>query len=353
MVRTKECNDHSVEELNLLFKNMIFLAAPELDAVYQKSGDLRSKRFATMEEYEIAWAAESGSDLETLKHAKCAEIGMMFAHHLSETSKKSFAETLPTIPIYDEDKASDTHYASSLSCQTGHAMVKGGDGSSSHQWPDWPEELHYKAKGHGAYPFWWGGGSDDGTADLEVWWSEKQGYELFYHSTCTGNGESWLQGQPCYHLMLTPESPNADPLSYLFSEDRSECCLTNPKSSDWTPFGPPLTLAPAQGTFWKTFTDMGTVDFNGIYYQGKAHYYVLRNVPGAVADFWYFTDLEGKPVQQGEAGTGPTDQGYPSSRGHTIWHDYQPGTLDTAAQDSSVAEVPAACLATTTSCAFP
>merc|ERR1712216_668331 len=85
---------------------------------------------------------------------------------------------------------------------------------------------HYKAKGHGAYPFWWGGGSDSGEADMEVWWSEKQGAEKFYHSSCTGkssgkgikksgkgvgSGASWLKG-PCYHLMLAPgHNPSPTP----------------------------------------------------------------------------------------------------------------------------------------------
>merc|ERR1711988_505257 len=96
----------------------------------------------------------------------------------------------------------------------GHAMGT-STSSSTHQWPDWPEELHYKAKAHGAYPFWWGGGSDSGTADLEVWYSEKKGAEKFYHSQCTGkssgkgfkagkgSGSSWLNGL-CVHLMIAP-----------------------------------------------------------------------------------------------------------------------------------------------------
>ena len=76
-----------------------------------------------------------------------------------------------------------------------------------------------KAKRHGAYPFWWGGGSDSGTADLEVWWSEKQGHELCYHRTCTGL-DSWNSGgKPCYHLMNAPKSSHAAPLSYLFNEE--------------------------------------------------------------------------------------------------------------------------------------
>merc|ERR1711943_93148 len=117
--------------------------------------------------------------------------------------------------------------------------------------------------------------------------------------------------------------------------------------------GPAETLAPSQGTFWNTFTYKGEVDFNGVNYQGKAKYYLLTGVPGAVADFWYFTDLDGKPVQQGEAGTGPTDQGYLPSIGHTIWHDYDPSSLDSSPIDESVFAIPAVCKTTTSTCEFP
>merc|ERR1712072_45095 len=143
----------------------------------------------------------------------------MWAHHLSDAAKRSVTQALPTVPVFDSAKADDKLYESKATCQTGHAMVKGGDGTSTHEWPDWPEELHYQAKAHGAYPFWWGGGSDSADADMEVWWSEKQGAEKFYHSSCTGkssgkgmgSGASWLKG-PCYHLMLAPgHNPSPTP----------------------------------------------------------------------------------------------------------------------------------------------
>merc|ERR1711879_967146 len=131
----------------------------------------------------------------------------MGAHHLSDAAKRG--KTVPTVPVFDSAKADDKLYESSATCQTGHAMIKGGDGTSTHEWPDWPEELHYKAKAHGAYPFWWGGGSDSGTADMEVYWSEKQGAEKFIHSSCTGQS-SWLNG-PCVHLMLAPGASPSPP----------------------------------------------------------------------------------------------------------------------------------------------
>jgi len=418
-VQTKACDEHSLKELNELVISMWPLFSAELEQVYKGNADSRAKRFATLAEYQRSWADELESDAATLRHAKCHEVVMMWAHHISEAGKKSWqGQSLPSLPVYDEKKASNKAYARSTSCQTGHAMATGG-GSSTHKWPDWPEELHYKAKAHGAYPFWWGGGSDEGTADMEVWWSEKQGAEKFSHSSCTGQSP-WLNG-PCVHLMLaagaspptpspTPPSPpsppspgsctscrkdrrvgcawappgrpcmdcmaqipHADckvpdcvdetqrvcagpaatllatskPRAYLYTKDESKCCISEPGGY----FAE--TLAPSQGTFWNTFKDMGERAFNGVHYKGKVKYYLLSGVNEPVTDFWYFTSLDGKPVQQGEGGKGPTDQGYPTSIGHTIWHDYDQSTFNSSAIDPSVFAIPAACKTTSLRCAFP
>jgi len=350
-IDTKECDQHSLAELNdivrAIFKQGV---SSDLDAIYQRNGDERARRFSTLAEYEAAWEQETHS--ETLLHAKCFEIVEMWAHHMTDSDKRSFNGALPMVPVYNDTKTEDKTYAEATSCQTGHKMVTGGDGSSSHQWPDWPEQLHYKAKAHGAYPFWWGGGSDDGEADLEVYWSEKFGAEKFIHSSCTGQ-DSWLDG-PCVHLLLAD-----GPQGYLYTQDESKCCTTQPTSTKlnsgagFPPPGGSETLAPSQSTFWNTFTYKGEVDFNGVYYQGKAKYYVMTGVNEPVREFWYFTDLDGKPVQQGEAGTGPTDQGYPVSIGHTIWHDYEPSSLDSSAFDTSVFDIPEVCKTTTLTCAFP
>lgn len=327
-------------------RGMLSGASIELDDLYVQNVDVRARRFRTLAEYEDSWS----SDVENMvtRHAKCFEIGETWAHHVPEATKHAHAATVPTLPVFNKAFTNNTLYTQAASCQTGHAMVKGGDGSSTHAWPDWPEELHYKAKGHGAYPFWWGGGSDSGTADLEVWYSEKQGAEKFYHSSCTGQS-SWLRGA-CVHLLLSP-GVSTTPQGYLYLADESKCCLTQPTTGGGS--GPAETLAAPQSNFWNTFSYQGEVDFSGIYYQGKVKYYLLSNVPEPVTDFWYFTDLDGKPVQQGEAGTGPTDQGYPQSIGHTIWHDFDPSSFDTSAIDKSTFAIPEACQTTTLTCAFP
>merc|ERR1712097_173927 len=118
--------------------------------------------------------------------------------------------------------------------------------------------------------------------------------------------------------------------------------------------GPGEILYPSQGNFMDIFTYKGEVDFNGVNYQGKAKYYLYKlPFTEPITDFWYFTTPDGKPVQQGEGGKGPTDQGYPASIGHTIWHDYDQSTLDSSPIDSSVFAIPAACQSTVEQCTFP
>jgi len=349
-VMTRSCDSHDLEELNDVVRGMFDQLSEELQQIYMDNGDSRARRFATLAEFERSWLEEE--DSMTLRHAKCFEIAEMWAHHLSEAGKKSFGKVLPTVPIFNAS-INDELYTSSATCQTGHAMIKGGDGTSSHQWPDWPEEMHYKAKAHGAYPFWWGGGSDSGTADMEVWWSETQGAEKFAHSACTGQS-SWLNG-PCTHLMIAPTTASSnDGTAYLYTADESQCCISQPSASGGGgSFGPAETLSVPQGTFWNTFQYVDTRSFKGVHYQGQVKYYTLTGLNEPVTEFWYFTDLDGKPVQQGEAGVGPTDQGYPTSIGHTIWHDYDQSTFNFSAIDQSVFAVPAACKTTTTQCNFP
>jgi len=345
----KECSDFTLPELNDLVREMFPHFNQDLNDIYESGTDLRS-RLATLAEYEKQWEQDAEHAVEVIRDAKCNEAVMLWAHHLSEGGKQALStKELPTVPVYDSTKADNKLYESKATCQTGHAMIKGGDGTSTHQWPDWPEELHYKAKAHGAYPFWWGGGSDSGTADMEVYWSEKQGAEKFIHSSCTGQS-SWLDGA-CTHLMIAPTSASADDgKAYLYKADESKCCISQPSGGG---FGPSEKLSVAQGNFYNTLEYVDERDFNGVYYQGTAKYYKLTGVNEPVREFWYFTDLDGKPVQQGEAGTGPTDQGYPTSIGHTIWHDYDQSTFDTSAIDPSVFAIPEACKTTSLTCNFP
>lgn len=220
--------------------------------------------------------------------------------------------------------------------------------TSDHQWPHWPTNLHYHAKGHGAYPFWSGGGSDSGTADLEVWWSEEQRAEKFYHSSCT---QSYLgTGVPCYHLM---KGGLANAEAYLYTADERTCCISQPSASGGCGSGGPAEVLAAPASDWMDLmTYGGEIDFTGDFYSGKVKKYTMvLPQTEAVDDFWYYTTPEGIPVQQGEGGMGPPPA--QAGRGHRIWHDYNQDTFDTSSISADVYAVPAACETTTLVCAFP
>merc|ERR1712216_1023388 len=69
----KECDAHSLEELNDIVRGIFKQGvSSDLEQVYQRNADRRSRRFSTLAEYETAWEDEVHS--ETLSHAKCFEI---------------------------------------------------------------------------------------------------------------------------------------------------------------------------------------------------------------------------------------------------------------------------------------
>ena len=119
------------------------------------------------------------------------------------------------MPVFNptHEKALGATYTNSFTCVSGHNMTAGH--TSDHKWPHWPAEAHYHAKGHGAYPFWLGGGGGSGPpADLEVWWSETKAAEKFYHSACAMTEAGYYYDAPCIHLM-TGTQPK--PKSYLYT----------------------------------------------------------------------------------------------------------------------------------------
>ena len=71
-----------------------------------------------------------------------------------------------------------------------------------------------------------------------------------------------------------------------------------------------------------------------------------------VSDFWYVTTPDGRPLQQGEGGTGPASK---TGRGNLVYHDYNVTSWGApeAPFDAAIFDVPAACRATEKRCAFP
>jgi len=343
--------------------------SPELQKAYANSNkDLRLRREASLDDFEKRWLKEdsgfmkNGDSSEALREAKCAEVLMLWVHHVPQPAKDALkAMVLPKLPEFNFERLKhnnpslSSRYASSFTCVTGHNMQS--THTSDHKWPHWPAELHYHGKGHGAYPFWMGGSGSGGKAPIEVWWSEKQQAEKFYHHSCAMSEAGASKDAPCYHLMKGGQ-PN--PTAYLYTASEDFCCISGPSSAVQTSgrrlqSGNAEKLAPPASDFMDNMTDMGEMDFKGDFYNGKVKKYIMQ-LPDteAVTWFWYLTTPEGLPVEQGEGGKpSPDDKPTQPGRGILLWHEYNQSTFDTAAIDPSVFAVPQVCQKTYTSCTFP
>ena len=204
--------------------------------------------------------------------------------------------------------------------------------------------------GHGAYPFWLGPSGSGGQGEIEVWWSEKQNAEKFYHASCGMSEAGASADAPCYHLFVGAQ-PN--PLAYLYTADESFCCASGPGGGAPTdddeagPGGNAEKLSAPQSDFMDLMTYQGEKDLTTSFYSGKAKYY-LETLPSTepVTYFWYYTTMDDKPLQQGEGGNG--------GAGIQIWHDYNTSSFTATTHDPSVFAVPDVCKqANIKSCAFP
>jgi hypothetical protein len=370
----KACAEHTLEELNDKIRAMWSHMSSELQQIYQ-GRDLRQLAHKTLEGFETRWKSElaevdlhmDASALPALRDGKCAEVLMIWVHHVHEDGKKALRDmVLPALEEFNIDHATKqptnvaSRYTSSYTCVTGHNMRS--NHTSDHKFPHWPEEVHYQGRGHGAYPFWAGGGGSGGSAAIDVYWSEKQLAERFYHASCSMTEVGYSKDTACYHLFVGGQ-PN--PAAYLFTATKDFCCISGPTSSrgfrslshSRTSFPPPPgpggseKLAPPQSDFMDDFTLAATEDFNGDFYQGKVKRYLMQLAgTEAVTWFWYVTTEDGKPVEQGEGGKSEKDD---SGQGIQIWHEYNTSTFKSATVDPSIFDVPEVCKSTTKTCAFP
>jgi hypothetical protein len=298
---------------------------------------------------------------EALREAKCAEVLMLWVHHLPEAAKKALkGMALPKLPEFKletlrQNPSVGGRYANSYTCVTGHNMQSGH--TSDHKFPHWPEEVHYYGKGHGAYPFWLGGESPSGDSSIEVWWSEKQLAEKFYHHACGMSEAGASKDGPCYHLFLGGQ-PN--PTAYLYTAKEDFCCVSGPSrrlgsTQRRLQSGNSEKLAAPSSDFMDNMTLSGTMDFKGDFYSGKVKKYIMQ-LPDSepVKYFWYLTTMDDRPVEQGEGGL-PSADDNPTSAGGGIllWHEYNTTSFQGTTIDSSVFAVPDVCKKTYTSCTFP
>jgi len=252
------------------------------------------------------------------------------------------------------------NYQASVGCSACHAA---GATQANTESKIWPDSLSYNATGYGAFPFWDNTGagctacdpSVDTASRLSVKYSATLNSELLMHSACgsmswTGDANAPAKGDPCNHLFKEGEGAFIyTPVSALDpTADGNFCCRTYSATSTNFPGAVPKDWARAM-TYWGTTQNQ---TFPGVYYNGDIKIYW----GAGVVDFWYYEDVNGNPIEQGEGCYFPgvdrkTACAYQLPI--VLWHDYEPATFKATPHSASEFEVPQVCKTTTVSCAAP
>jgi len=228
------------------------------------------------------------------------------------------------------------------------------------EYVEWPKELTYSATAHGAFPFWDNGGagcshcdpSIDASAQLKVRYSATIRSEILLHSNCgdmTWTGSSDAPNKsPCNHI-FTPDlgafiyTPKT---SLEVEADGKFCCRTVKAGSKMFTGAVPRDWM-KQGTYSGTYAD-----FKGDHYSGAVKMFTFS---GGLS-FWYYTQPDGTPVQQGEGCEQPGGK-KPTACSKmmpiVLYHDFDPATFTNATFTKSDFDIPDICKTTTVSCVIP
>jgi len=348
--RVKDCMSYTLDELSGTMASLWAHKSPQLAKEYGEN-DGRSYPHKDIASFEAAW--KSLGDKAASTSAACADVSKLFVHHLTETARSEALKdpkmSVPLLASYDPTHAEKGKaYATSLTCVVGHNMTQR---TYDHTWPHWPAEAHYYGYGHGAYPFWQGGGSGTGTPDLEVWYSQTKFAEKLYHNACsTSELTGYSKDVPCYHMMLGAE-PN--PVAYLWTKDEDYCCKAETASSRlrFPPSGGGGGMSAPQADFMDTMTYAGTGTFSGEFYSGDVKKYTLELADTEpVTWFFYYSTPDGHPVCQGEGGDAPDSQ---KGKGIFVWHEYNVTSFKSTTHSDDTFAVPSVCQSTSYSCGFP
>jgi hypothetical protein len=375
--KLKECDQFNVEELIALQRKLHEARSPELEAVYQKNGDdgRRMGAFGVfaddLRELEELWAKE----LQVLKSnpvladvsrdTKCHEAIMWLVHHVPQEVQAKLRKEL-TLPLLPQRKRHEAKNGPAglyggpggLGCDTAHASQTKAKNT---KYVEWPEELTYTALGHGAFPFWDNGGpgcskcdpSVSNSATLKVQYSSKLNSEILMHEKC--GDMSWTG---------SADAPNKSPCNHIFTPDKGAFIYTPKTSLEPEADGKFCCRSVAAGStqfpgavprdWMKTATYEGTYSsFKGDHYSGSVEMFKWVS---AGLDFWYYTQPDGTPVQQGEGcyfPGGKTPEACDKMMPIVLYHDFDPATFKNATYTKSDFEVPDICANTKVSCSIP
>lgn len=179
--------------------------------------------------------------------------------------------------------------------------------------------------------------------DIRSHWSSTKNAELFEHAKCQMDlvGYTGTQYAACKHLMIGE-------YAWFYTASEDFCCLSGDKQSRQG-FGP---LTAPQRNWTQALPYVGTAQHKTLYYDGQIKNYSLSFTAGPPFKFWYYTDMEDRPIEQGEGCQIMPRTG--NCNGPTyLWHNYNPAMFNTTTLDWSVFTVPNVCQGTTNYCLFP
>lgn len=352
MPQATECAAFSLNDLVKLEEELFHASSPELFTT-----DLRAPKHLTLESLrraaaeDLQYAAAHPEVLAAIRDGRCAEVAMQWVHHLREDARAVLGgRPLPLLADkgtqeHAPDLIRDGHYevvrqlVNKVTCQVGHDATAQTRGDWE-GFPAWPYEVTYNASGYGPYPFWTAGGGTGGSLSgdgipIYTRWSSVLNAERLEHASCSTKALFGTDG-PCTHLFL------ADQHAYLFSQDEENCCISSYP-------GYACHLTTMQRDFYNVFTTEETVE-NYVsehgYYSGTVKKYAMHLTQPSNFWFWYVTDMDDKPIEQGEGPCSMYDsRGTRNCAGppKMLFHQYDPDSFVESVLDPEVFAVPDVC----------
>jgi hypothetical protein len=234
-LKTRECGSFTLKEVTDVQRFLHSVRDEAFQSVYESNNDNRrlstfGKWTDSIEELEKSWVEEAQIVHDTpslhdmARDGKCHEAVMWYTHHLSESTKEEakLHLALPLLPnvqhlvnknLHVEGSSHDKvfkGYKQGLGCTKCHA---GGQAAKNKEFVEWPQEVEYRARGFGAFPFWDNEGPGCTTCgknilpgtDVHVKFSAKLDSENLMHGNCS---MTWVKHagaphfQPCNHLFV-------------------------------------------------------------------------------------------------------------------------------------------------------
>lgn len=237
--------------------------------------------------------------------------------------------------------------ASAVTCQVGHDTQSETRGTWE-GFPSWPWEVEYTGTGYGPYPFWSRNSPNTGSLTvggaIHSYWSAVLNAERLDHNGLCGlSGMGWEKDASCTHLFLGTQ------YAYLYDQEQTHCCISSKPD-----YSCHMTRSPRNIT--SLFNYDGVLDnyvSESGYYNGSVKKYSMHLTQPDNFWFWYVTDMEDRPIEQGEGScamfgsAGTRDCHGPPKY---LFHQYNPDNFKETTLDPEVFAVPEVCQNTQSTC---